>query len=344
MFFSPRIHLKPLVGLCRRLSTALEAGIDVRTVLAREADRASGHLRRHLLQISRDLAGGESLADALIPTRDFFPPLFRELIDVGEQTGGLDGVLRQLAEHYQTRLTMRRNFLAAVTWPLAQLGIALGVIGFLIWIMGFLPKMPGNKNIDILGFGLIGNRGLTIYLAFLAIAGAAVWLVVRGVGRGMVWTRPIQHLVLRLPGIGKPLQTMALERLAWSMHLTMSTGMDVRRALELSLRSTRNARYVDQIPTIDAEIAAGNSIHEAFCRAGGYPLDFLDTLAVGEQSGKIDESMGVLSRQYQEQARLALGALTTLAGWAVWGAIALLIILLIFRIFSFYLGAIGGGG
>ena len=340
MLFSPRIQLKPLIGLCRRTSTALEAGIDVRKVFVREADRATGHLSRHLLQISQDLAQGVSLADSLKETSDYFPLLFRELIEVGEQTGGLDAVLLQLAEHYQTRLSMRRNFLAAIAWPLVQLGIALGVIGFLIWIMGVLPKMPGNKSIDILGFGLIGNRGLSIYLSFLAVVGAVVWLVLMAVGRGMVWTQPVQRLLLRLPGFGKPLQTMALARLTWSMHLTMSTGMDVRRALKLSLRSTRNARYIDQIPAIDAEISAGNSIHEAFCHAGGYPADFLDALAVGEQSGKIVESMSVLSRQYQEQARLALGALTLLAGWAVWGLVAVLIIMLIFRIFSFYLGAI----
>ncbi len=340
--FSPRIQLKPLIGLCRRTSTALEAGIDVRTVFAREADRATGHLSQHLLQISRDLTQGESLADALAHTEDYFPRLFRELIEVGEQTGRLDAVLLQLAEHYQTRLSMRRIFLAAITWPLAQLGIALGVIGFLIWIMGVLPKMPGNKSIDILGLGLIGNQGLTIYLCFLAVVGVILWIVLRAVVRGMVWIRPVQRLLLRLPGFGKPLQTMALARLAWSMHLTMSTGMDVRRALKLSLRSTRNARYIDQIPAIDAEITAGNSIHEAFCSAGGYPVDFLDSLAVGEQSGKIVESMGVLSRQYQEQARLALAALTMLAGWAVWGLVAVLIIMLIFRIFSFYLGAISG--
>ena len=50
----------------------------------------------------------------------------------------------------------------------------------------------------------------------------------------------------------------------------------------------------------------GHSIHEAFCHAGGYPHDFLDTLAVGEDSGRVVESMGLLARQYQDQARAAL--------------------------------------
>ncbi len=140
--------------------------------------------------------------------------------------------------------------------------------------------------------------------------------------------------------MGIPLRTMALSRLAWSMHLTMNTGMDVRRAMKLSLRSTRNAHYIDQIPAIDAEIAAGNSIHEAFCRAGGYPADFLDTLAVGEESGNIVESMGRLADQYQQRARLAAVALTTIAAWLVWAVIAAAIIFMIFRVFSFYIGQI----
>jgi type IV pilus assembly protein PilC len=135
---------------------------------------------------------------------------------------------------------------------------------------------------------------------------------------------------------------MALARIAWSMHLTMNTGMNVRRALELSIRSAQNARYTDTLPLVEAAITAGNSIHEAFCRAGGYPIEFLDTLAVGEQSGKVVDSMGRLARQYQERAQMALATMGAAAGWGVWAVIAVLIIVLIFRIFSVYLGAMQG--
>ena len=342
MFFSPRIPLKPLVGLCRRLSTALEAGIDVRIVWSREADRARGHLQCHLRTIAEAVNRGDTLADALVATGDFFPALFREMVELGEQTGHVDTVLDQLAEHYENQAGMRRTFWGAITWPLVQLGLAVLIVGFLIWIMGVIHDATGSQAIDILGLGLVGNQGLAIYVVFVAGIGALVWLVVRAVCRGLVWTRPIQRVMLRVPGIGNPLRTIALARLAWSMHVTINAGMDIRRALKLSLRSTQNARYTDHIPAIDAEISAGNSIHEAFSRTGDYPTDFLDTLAVGEQSGDLDESMRHLARQYQQQARAAMAALTILAGWVVWAAVAALIIILIFRIFSFYLGAIGG--
>ena len=340
MFFTPRIPLKSLIGLCRRTGMSLEAGIDARTMWAREADRATGPLRRQLRSISEDVNRGGSLAEALAQTGDFFPRIFREMVEVGEETGHVDDVLLQLADHYQNRLTMRRTFLATIAWPMFQLFVSLFVIGALIWIMGMLREITGNRSLDILGFGLVGNQGLAIYLCFLALAAAAIWLFIRAVNRGVLWVQPIQRLVLRIPAIGAPLQTIALERLAWSLHLTMNTGMSVRRALRLSLSSTQNARYTSQIPAIDAEIVGGSSIHEAFRQVGGYPVEFLDTLAVAEESGKISESMGLLARQYQERAKMALAALAVVAGWVVWAAIAAVIIVLIFRLFSFYLGAI----
>ncbi len=340
MLFSQRISTKELAGLCRRLATSLEAGIDVRTVWAREAQRPVGRAARlHLETVGRAVAEGESIADALAATGDFFPQLLRELAEVGEQTGHLGEIFAQLADHYQNRLKLRRSFLASIAWPVAQLALAVCVIGFLIWIMGLIGEITGT-TIDILGLGLVGNTGLMIYVVFLAAVGAIVFLFIRAVSRGLVWTRPIQRAALRGPFLGPPLQTLALARLAWTLHLTLNAGMDVRRALRLSLRSSRNARFSDQIDLIDAEISAGNSNHDAFSRAGSYPTDFLDSLRVGEQTGKLVESMALLARQYGDRAQAALATLTMLGGLAVWCVIGLMIIAVIFRLFAFYLGTI----
>jgi type IV pilus assembly protein PilC len=340
-FFSPRIGLKPLAGLCHRLATSLEAGVDARTVWSREADRAVGAMRRNLTLVSQGVNRGQTLVDSLEPTDEYFPAIFREMAAVGEQTGHLDGVFAQLADHYQTQLAMRRVFLGAIAWPMLELTGAVLVIGLGIWISGMLPKQANGKPSDLFGFGLVGTEGLLTYLMIVAGVAAAVWLTVRAMQRGLVWTRPIQRFVLSLPGVGRPLQTLALSRLAWSLQLTLNTSMDVRRALNLSLRSTQNARYIDQIPDIDAEIMAGNSIHDSFSRVGGYPVEFLDTLAVGEQTGKTVESMGHLARQFADQAKAVTVVLATLAGIGIWILIGAMLIALIFHLyFTIYLNPI----
>jgi type IV pilus assembly protein PilC len=336
-FFSPRIRKKELAQLCRRLGTSLAAGLDLRKIWEREA-KSSGRaavLRR--ARVIRDaVAGGESMADGIDQCGDFFPSLFRQLARVGDETGSGAEVFRQLADHYDEELKRRRIFLAACTWPAIQLMATICIIGALIWVLG----MIGDGKTDVVGFGLTGTSGLMTYLAVVCGLGMIVLLVVRAFQRGVMWIRPVQRLVLTLPTIGAALQTLALSRLAWVMHLTMNTGMDVRRAMRLSLEGTNQARYIDDIPLIDRWIEQGGSIYEAFVEAGGYPAEFLDALQVGEESGRLVAAMENLSKQYQDRARTALAVLMTVAGFLVWAIVAVIIIYFIFRLFFFYLGVL----
>jgi type II secretory pathway component PulF len=339
MLFSSQISTRELAQLCHRLAISEDAGIDARTLWSRETERASGNNKIQFATISQAVNKGESLRDAINATGDFFPVLFRELVAVGEQAGRLDAVFSQLSEHYQNQFTLRRQFLAAIVWPLIQLTMSIVVIGFLIWIMGAVREMA-NSNIDPLGLGLYGDRGLSIYISFILIAAVLLWIMIRAARRGLAWTRPIQRILMRLPGLGKALETLALARLAWTLHLTLEAGVAVRQALRLSLNSTNNARFIDKIDSVDAEIENGNSIHEAFVKAGCFPIEFLDATAVGEESGKLTNAMANLSRQYQEQARYALKTINSIAAFLVWLVIAAIIISAIFRLALFYVSAI----
>ena len=341
MLFSPRIGTNALARLCRRLGTALEAGIDVRTVCAREAERPAGPASRSRLRwVSQAVNEGDSLTEGLAACEDFFPPLVREMTEVGEKTGHLAEIFLRLAEHYEEQIRLRRLFLASITWPMIELAFAILVVGFLIWIMGMIGQRH-DRQIDPLGFGLVGNEGLAIYVTFLTVVAAALFFLFHCIHRGVVWTDPIQRAVLSVPVLGKALETICLARVAWSLHLTMDAGMPLRQALPLSLRSARNARYTGHIPSIDATITSGSPIHEAFAQTGGYPREFLDTIQVGEQTGNLVESMGHLSRQYHERAAAALETLTKFAGFGVWVIVAALITVVIFQIFiRGYLGLI----
>ena len=104
---------------------------------------------------------------ALRGTNGAFPPLMHDLIKIGEQTGKFDQVLLRLAEHFDHLLDLRRIFLAGIIWPAIQLFMAIGVIGLLILIMGYIPQDP-NQPFDLVGFGLRGPQGLAIYLMFVA--------------------------------------------------------------------------------------------------------------------------------------------------------------------------------
>jgi len=314
--------------------------MDLRSVWQGEAQRARGAAREHFQTIHRAVGQGQAVSEALEHTGGFFPALFCELLRVGEQTGYQPEVFARLADHYEQRLQMRRRFWTAMAWPLFELAVALLVVGLLIWVVGLIERLTGRPGADILGFGLVGTRGLLVYLGTLAAIGAAGGLLVAIIRQGWLWGRPIQRVVRRIPFLGGALRTLSMARLIWTMHLTLAAGMELRRALKLSLRSTQDVLLTDRMGQIDRAIASGRSIHEAFSAAGGYPADFLDTLAVGEQSGKLVEALGMLSRQYEDRARAALSRLSTIASRVVWVMVAALIVALIFRIFSFYLSVL----
>jgi type II secretory pathway component PulF len=340
MILSQRLSTSTLAELSHRLGVETESGIDIRRTWQREAEMAHGHAQTEFAKIRDAVGRGESLSNSLVGSRQLFPPLFLEMVEVGEQTGTLGRVFRRLADHYRHQQQMQRTFLSAITWPMLELSAALLVIGILIWVMGIVTQRNNGTPIDLLGFGLVGGKGLVIYLGFLVAVGLCIAGFVTAARRGVLWTRPLQRVVHQVPGLGPSLEKMALARLTWALHLLMNVEMDLRKVVPLVLRATGSDYYIRHTDQMVRDVAAGEPIHVAFSLSGAFRSDFVDALQVAEESGQIVESTERLSRRYQEEAEIALQTLTKLAGFAVWAIVAALVTLMIFRLFGFYLKTI----
>ncbi len=335
----PQLSNKALAELCHRLAVETDAGIDIRRTWQRETDIARGRFQPYFAKTRDAVAKGESLSHALAGAGGVFPPLFREMALVGEQTGTLPKVFNRLERHYQRQVRAERIFLSAIAWPMLELALAIIVIGLLIWILGIIGNRNG-QSIDPLGFGLVGTRGLVIYMNFIIAVGLCVTGLVVALRRGLLWTRPLQRALLRLPGVGSALQKIALARLAWALHLALNVDMDLRRVVPLVLRATANDHYIRYTDQIVADVAGGRPLHVAFARSGAFPADFLDALAVAEESGRIVESMDRLSKRYEEETEAAIKTLAVIFGFAVAALVMGLIVLMIFRLAGFYVGTI----
>jgi type IV pilus assembly protein PilC len=259
---------------------------------------------------------------------------------VGEESGSLPRVFKNLESHYCRAVRAQRIFLAAIAWPVIELALAVLVIGALIWVLGIVAARNQGEPIDILGFGLIGTKGLIVYINLVIAVVLCIGAIVIALQRGVLWTRPIQRAVLRMPGVGAAVEKICLSRLAWALHLTLNTSMDLRRVVPLVLRATGNDHYIRHADQIVVDIAAGHPIHIAFARSGAFPVEFLDALAVAEESGQTVESRERLSKRYEEEAESASRILATIFGVAVAFLVMGLIVLMIFRLAGFYFGTI----
>jgi type IV pilus assembly protein PilC len=340
MNLSPRLSSKLLSELSHRLGVETESGIDIRRTWQREAESARGRVQVVFMKIRDAVGRGDSLTHALAGSRQLFPSLFLEMVEVGEQTGTLGRVFHRLSDHYRHQVQLQRSFVKAITWPMLELAAAILIIGMMIWVLGIVAQRNNGQPIDILGFGLVGTKGLVIYVNFVIAVGLCVAGLVVAVRRGVLWTRPLQRAVMEIPGIGPSLEKLALARLTWALHLLMNVDMDLRRVVPLVLRATGSDYYIRRTEQITSAVAAGEPIHVAFSRSGAFPSEFIDALQVAEDSGQMVESMDRLSRRYREESEMALQTLTKIAGFAVWALVAGLITLMIFRLAGFYLNTI----
>jgi type IV pilus assembly protein PilC len=338
MLFAPHPSTKSLAEFLRRMSTSLEAGIDIRKVLSNEARRSSDAMRSRVQDMSDMINGGSSFSAALDATGEYFPELTRELVAVGEQTGHLPEVLKQLSEHYDEQMALRRMFMSTIAWPMVQLVMSLCVVGFLIWISAVIGRMNGGNTIDFIGLGLTGESGLLIYVIFLGVVGFGIFWIYQAIITGKIWVAPIQRAIMKIPGLGGAFRTLAIARFAWVLHITTSVALDVKRALHLAVRSTHNVEFTDHDKRMQASIQRGEPIHEAMTETGAFPIELIHSVQVGEESGRLAETLELVAKQQFDAARRALAVLTRFAGWGVWAMVACLIIVLIFRMASIYIG------
>ncbi len=334
-----RIGIQPLSQMLQRVGTSIHAGVALRSIWDKEAMRGTPTYRQQAAVVRDRVAAGDSLSEAMAACGDYFPSLVRDLTDVGEKTGRLDEVLIGLSEHYRHLVSLRRTFLIGIAWPTLQLIIALGVIGLLIFVLGMIGTGPGGEPIDILGFGLIGGSGLFIYVMLVGMVFGGTALAATALLRGWFGTAPLQ-VAMQVPVVGGYLRTSALARFAWTFSLTLDSGLDARRAMQLSLRSTQNPFYMAQMDAVDQSIAQGREFHESLRATGVFPDAFLDELEAAEIAGTPGETMGRLAEDYRRRATASAAGLTMAATVAVWIVVACFIIFMIFRLAFFYIGTI----
>jgi type II secretory pathway component PulF len=255
---------------------------------------------------------------------------------VGEETGSLGVVMQRMERHYARLVQARRTFLGAIAWPMFELGLAAAVIGLYILAMGWVAKQTGGPPMDLLGLGLIGPRGLTVYLSFLLAIGLAVVAFSYAMRRGVVWVRPIQRALIHLPVVGTALSKLALSQMAWALHLTMNVALDMKRVAGLALRATGNDYYIRHMERVTKAVGSGQPLVQALAATGTFPSRFLDALAVGEESGQVVEAMSRLANQYEDEAESAVRTIAMLLGVLVFFLVAGLLIFLIFRFYGNY--------
>ncbi len=334
--------LSSLTMFCRSLGTMLDSGVPLlkaMSVIGKQ--QRSDNARRILENVHDDLRKGSDLASSLREHGSYFPELLIDMISVAEQTGTMPEVLAGLASHYENLERVKRMFLGAIAWPVIQLIAAVFIIAGMILVLGWVSQsQAGKDSFDPLGFGLRGEAGALLWLAYCFGSAFAFGVIYFLLVRGFRQASFVHGMLLKVPVVGHCMRSFAIARFSWAYALTQQAGMEIKPSLEASFKATGNGAFAAAAPQVVAMVMEGEDFVDAVAATGLFPRQFIEMVRVGESSGTVPETLQRLSPQFEDDARRSLAALTMMLGGLVWTMVAGMIIFLIFRLAMFYVNMI----
>lgn len=313
-----KIDRRELLAMIEYLSGSFSAGIPLLTTLDDVPKRLRDpKLKKIIAEVRYAVSEeGTSLSDAMAQHPKAFPTLYIATIAAGEASGQLGFALQQLVEYLDWQETISGSVRQATMYPI----VVLVAVGLLVsGLLGFvfpriLPilkarqaELPMPTKI-IMALSLFVREGWPFILAGIAATIAAV-LILRANPRGRYL---LDSLLLRIPAVGTFIVEVNMARVVTYLGLFYKAGVDLLRSLELVEQLTSN-RVIGQV-IHDARdlIAGGESISGAFGRSPYVPVVVMRSLALGEQTGKLDESLDRAKMYYSREIPAAVRRVVTL--------------------------------
>lgn len=302
----------------RQLATMLTAGIPlVQGFEIIGAGHDNPAVRRLILAIKADVEGGTELASALAKHPLYFDDLYVSLVSAGEQAGALESLLEKIADYKEKTEAIKKKIKKALFYPAAVVAVAIIVTGILMIFVipefeslfeGFGADLPAFTRMVIDVSYFIRTRGWLI-------VGVVVASVI-GFLRAKRRYRGVQHFVdrvaLKLPVIGVILNKSSVARFARTLATTFAAGVPLVEALESVAGACGNVVYEAGVLKMRDEVATGQRLQRAMENTELFPNMVNQMIAVGEESGSLDDMASKVADFYEEEVDNAVDSMSSL--------------------------------
>lgn len=336
-----------VVLFTEELSDMLSAGLQLEPALKSMENRQElGNLKAVSTKIRHIVRDGVNFSVALKKVSPSFGPLYCSLAAAGEASGALDEILKRQSHYLKTLSELQNRLILAMIYPamliLAGIGLSIVMVTVLIpQLIQLIEGTPGGK----IPLGVAIMTGIS---AFLAKWWIVILLVILAAGiffkawkdneaNKPAWDR----MKLKLPLVGPVIESRFYVQFLETMANLVNNGLPLLRALELSRDATENRSLRVELEKVIAQVGDGRSFSKALIRNGTFPPLLIDMIAVGEQTGKIDQSLRRAAERYDKEldkdlqrimALITPTVLLIMAGLV--GAMAYLMITAIFQTIS----------
>ncbi len=312
-----RIKTRDTVVFTRQFATMINAGLPLvqsLTILAQQTENKS--LKDVTKAVVYDVESGNTLADAFSKHPKAFSDLYVNMVAAGEAGGILDTILLRLATFLEKSDALIRKVKSAMIYPGVIFTVAAAAVAILlIFVIPTFQSMFASVGMDLpLPTRIvIGASQLLInyWWAMLAAIGLTIFAFVRyratDSGR-----RNVDSLMLKLPVLGDLLRKSAVSRFTRTLGTLISSGVSILDGLEITAKTAGNRVVHDAVMQSRASIAGGDTIAAPLEKSKVFPPMVLSMIAVGEQTGGMDEMLSKIADFYDEEVDVAVGALLSL--------------------------------
>ncbi len=302
----------------RQLATMMSAGIP----LVQAFDIVgSGHdnpsMQKLIMNIKADVEGGATLAEALARHPVYFDELFVNLVNAGEQSGALETLLDKVATYKEKTEAIKAKIKKALTYPAAVVGVAIIVTSILLiyvipqfesLFQGFGADLPTFTRMVVDLSVFVRTKGWLIVLGVVAI--------VIGISQARKRSKGFLHfqdrMMLKIPILGEILRKAAIARYARTLATMFAAGVPLVEALESVAGATGNIVYQQGVLQIREEVATGQRLQRAMETTDLFPNMVIQMIAVGEESGSLDDMAGKVADFYEAEVDDAVDNLSSL--------------------------------
>ncbi|MFO7276641.1 MAG: type II secretion system F family protein [Pseudomonadota bacterium] len=315
---SGKITPEDIAIFSRQLATMMAAGIPLVQGLEIVGN---GHekpaMQKLILDIKANIEGGTSLHEALAKHPLYFDDLYVNLVEAGEQAGALETLLDKIATYKEKTEALKKKVKKALFYPAAIVVVAIVVtIVLLIYVIpqfeqlfkGFGADLPAFTQMVIDLSRFVQAKGL--YLA--VVTGAAAYAFFYFKKRSRKMREFLDRLSLKLPVLGPILNKAAVARYARTLSTMFAAGVPLVEALESVAGATGNIVYEDAVLKMRDEVATGQRLQRAMENTGLFPNMVIQMIAVGEESGSLDEMSGKVATFYEQDVDNAVDAMSSL--------------------------------
>ncbi|CED72378.1 type II secretion system F family protein [Aliivibrio wodanis] len=314
-WFQPTIPLEILVIFCRQMYSLTKAGVPLLRAMNGLAQNSNNKLlKKALEEVTAELTNGRSLSVSMQQHPHVFSSLFVSMIHVGENTGRLDQALMQLANYYEQEMETRKRIKSAMRYPIFVLTfILLAMFVLNIKVIPQFASMFSRFGVDLPlpTRILIATSSFFVnywHLLIAAMAGALfafqAWIS-QAKGRE-TWDK----FRLRLPIVGDIVTRAQMSRFSRTFALMLKSGVPLNQSIALSAESLGNKYLENRLLEMKAGIESGTSMSVTAAQSGIFTPLVQQMIAVGEETGQIDDLLLEVSDFYDREVDYDLKTLT----------------------------------